>query len=169
MRIRRYEPYEEPQPRRPWTREELRDAGLPAPACLPALPGVGRRIAAMILDCWHELDAAGDMAASGPVSTRRPWTAEELAETLDACRRMGAMETRLGRPMDEDEAGDVICETACRLGRRWSETRRVMSAVSGLVDGPVVRCLQDVKPAVLVASEATALARLRRENGRKEG
>ncbi len=112
----------------------LEGAGLPAPTCLPALPGVGRRIAAMSLDCWHELDATEDLAASGPVQARRPWAEDELSEALAACRRMAVAEARLGRSLSLDETGDAICETAARLGRRWSEARRVLTAVNELAE-----------------------------------
>ena len=187
MRSPKYQPYEEPQPRRPWTRAELEaavrcvramaedeaagrdprrteriaelatelgrerqavrmrlnnivyvlaDAGLPVPNCLPPLPGVGRRIAAMILDCWHELDAEQDLAASGQTSRRRPWTKAELRDAVAATRRMGAMEARLGRCLSLDEIGDAVCELACDLGRRWSDTRRILCAVNELADMP---------------------------------
>ncbi len=153
----------------------LRRAGLPAPACLPDMPNVGRRTEVAILDAWRELesaDTAEGPAGSGQASARRPWTEAELKEALDAFRSMSEQEVRLGRSLSLDEAGDRICETAARLGRRWSETRRVMAAIGamdGFIDGTAPRCLEAVAPAVLVASEATALERLRRENGRKEG
>ena len=146
----------------------LAQASLPVPTCLRPLGGVGTRTTATILDVWHSLDAEEDLAASGQTSARRPWTAAELSEALDVCRRMAALEATLGRPLDEDEAGDAVSEAACQLGRRWSEARRVMAAVAGLEDGPGPRCLQDVDPAVLEDAEATALERLRRGE-KKEG
>ncbi len=214
--MRKFEPYTDPSPRRPWTRAELeaavacvramaedeatgqdprrterqaalaaeldrgsqavrlrlsniahvlREASLPAPDCVSPLPGVGRRIAAAILDAWHALDAEEDLAASVPaIPDRRPWDEAELAEALSACRRMESQEATLGRPLDTDEAGDAVSEVACQTGRRWSETRRVMAdigAMDGFIDGTAPRCLEAVAPAVLVASEATALERLR--------
>ncbi|MCR5258143.1 MAG: hypothetical protein K6E40_08305 [Desulfovibrio sp.] len=225
MRIPKYRPYEEPAPRRAWSRDELRTtvrivrdmladeqqgcdprrlerikaladalgrepqtvrlrlcnvaavlrrAELPAPACLPDMPSVGRRTEATILDCWHELDATEDMAASKPTSgiARRPWTTVELKTVLEACRRMVRQEEALGRPLDADDAGDRVCEVACQLGRRWSETRRVMAAIGAMadvIDGTAPRCLDAVAPAVLDGAESAMLERLRRENGRKEG
>ncbi len=146
----------------------LATAGVPVPACVRPMPGVGTRIASAMLDAWHALDAEDDLAAFGPVQARRPWTAEELADALGAVQRMSTMEARLGRSLTLDEAGDIASEVACQLGRRWSETRRVMSAVSGLADGPGPRCLEAVDPAVLEDAEATALERLRRGE-KKEG
>ncbi len=140
----------------------LHEAGLPVPACIPPLPGVGRRIATSILDAWHQLDVAEDMAASKPASgpARRPWTEAELQEALSACRRMGAMEARLGRSLSLDEIGDAVCETACQLGRRWSETRRVMVAVNELADAPEGDVPADAEEAELTAEERAVLARL---------
>jgi len=219
--MRRYEPYEEPQPRRPWTRDELRaavqavramaadegagrdpqrlerqaalatelgrerqairtrlanivhvleGASLPAPACIPPLPGVGRRVATMILDIWGTLDAAEDMAASAPVLPgRRAWSVAELAVALDACQRMATQEAALGRPLDADESGDVISEAACLLGRRWSETRRVMATVASAMAGTTPACLRDIEPADLDGAEREALDRLQRRGEKKEG
>ncbi len=138
----------------------LEGAGLLAPDCLPALPGVGRRIAAAILDAWHELDAAEDMAASGPVQARRPWTEEELSEALSTCRRMAVMEARLARALSPDECGDLIAETVARLGRRWSETRRVLTSVNNLAERTEGASPADAEETELSAEERAILKRL---------
>jgi hypothetical protein len=208
MRIPKYKPYEEPAPRRSWTREEIRsavrlvrdmladeregrdphrpariaalatdlgrqpqavrmrlnnivhvltNADLPAPDCLPALTGVGRRTASAILDAWHELEAE---SVAGQAPARRPWTEAELGEALAACRRMGAMEARIGRSFSLDEAGDAVCETAARIGRRWSETRRVMGAVNDLADASKDGAISDAGEAELSEEEKMTLIRL---------
>ncbi len=121
------------------------------------MTGVGRRTASAILDAWHELEAE---SVAGQAPARRPWTEAELGEALAACRRMGAMEARIGRSLSLDEAGDAVCETAARIGRRWSETRRVMGAVNDLADASKDGAISDAEEAELSEEEKRTLIRL---------
>ncbi len=125
---------------------------------------MGTRIAATILDCWHELDAEGDLAATGQAQGRRPWNETELAEAVAAVRRMGEQEARLGRSLSPDEAGDAVCELAAWLGRRWSETRRIVCAVNDLADEAKDGAAADAEK--LTAEETKMLRRLLRGDGR---
>ena len=76
---------------------------------------------------------------------------------MAAVRRMGEQEARLGRSLSPDEAGDAVCELAAWLGRRWSETRRIVCAVN---DGAAADAEK------LTAEETKMLRRLLRGDGR---
>ncbi len=112
----------------------------------------------------RRLERQATLAAELAGSHRRPGSGSATWRTSSAkpaCRRMAVTEARLGRSLSLDETGDAVCETAARLDRRWSETRRDPTAVNELAyAAPEDGALADAGTEVLTAEEREILARI---------